>query len=312
LTRNSVSVVVCAYTDRRWSVLRQAIASIRAQASTPVETILVIDHNPRLLALAQGEFTDVRVVPNGQERGLSGARNTGLACAAGDVVAFLDDDACARPDWMALMAAPFGDASVIGVAGRVEPDWEAARPAWFPEEFLWVVGCSYRGLPLTSAPVRNPIGASMAFRRDVLQRVGGFATGVGRVDAVPLGCEETELSIRARRETAGEIVYVPQCKVDHFVPSERASLEYFLSRCWSEGLSKALVGASVGADAALSAERSYVARTLSAAISREIGQALRGDVAALRRAAAVVLGTVATAAGYVAGRYAKPLGRYTH
>jgi hypothetical protein len=68
-----------------------------------------------------------------------------------------------------------------------------------PEEFDWVVGCSYRGLPAGEALIRNPIGSSMSLRRQAAVEAGGFRPEVGRVGTFPVGCEETELAIRLRR-----------------------------------------------------------------------------------------------------------------
>ena len=119
------------------------------------------------------------MVANTGTRGLSGARNTGVDAASGDIVAFLDDDAAAADGWLAALTAPFADPHVVGTGGGAEPVWTLPRPGWFPDEFGWVVGCSYRGLPVTRAPVRNPIGCNMAFRRAALLEVGGFRDEVG-------------------------------------------------------------------------------------------------------------------------------------
>src|SRR5581483_12443163 len=101
-----------------------------------------------------------------------GARNTGVSVATGSVCAFLDDDAEAAPDWLAWLVKAYADKDVLGVGGAIEPAWQDRRPEWFPEEFDWVVGCSYRGMPVISADTRNLIGANMSFRRDVLVNVG--------------------------------------------------------------------------------------------------------------------------------------------
>jgi cellulose synthase/poly-beta-1,6-N-acetylglucosamine synthase-like glycosyltransferase len=227
----------------------------------------------------------------------------------GDVVAFLDDDAIARPGWLASLTAAYADAGVIGTGGVAVPRWETGKPAWFPDEFLWVVGCSYRGLPEQAAPIRNPIGANMAFRRAACTEAGGFSHGIGRVGKTPLGCEETELSIRVRAGNEGAtILQVPGAAVDHLVTAERVRWAYFRSRCWAEGLSKALVTDSVGHDAGLASERTYATRTLPAGVLRGLGDALRGDLAGLRRAGAIVAGLGITTAGFVRGTIARRRG----
>src|SRR4051794_6380746 len=78
----SVSVIICAYTDRRWPVLVDAVGSALEQVPSPLEVVLVIDHNDALAARARAELDErVRVVANAEQQGLSGARNTGVALA---------------------------------------------------------------------------------------------------------------------------------------------------------------------------------------------------------------------------------------
>jgi GT2 family glycosyltransferase len=298
----SVSVIVCAYTDRRWDELLAAVESVAAQTVAPLETIVVADHNPALLDRVRRRLPAVRALGNSAPRGLSGARNSGIAVARGEVIAFLDDDAVAEPDWLERLLAPYADPAVIGVGGAVEPLWERRRPRFMPDEFDWVVGCTYRGMPLGRGPVRNVIGANMSLRRSVFTAIGGFRTDVGRVGTRPLGCEETELCIRARRRLPGsEIIYEPRARVRHRVPRDRAAWRYFRARCWSEGLSKAAVARAAGRDDGLASERRYVTSTLPRGVVRGLGDAFTGDAGGLARAGSIVAGLTITTAGYAAG-----------
>ncbi|HKT03731.1 MAG TPA: glycosyltransferase family 2 protein [Rugosimonospora sp.] len=294
----SVSVVICAYTEDRWPQLCGAVESLHGQVPAPAEVLLVIDHNDPLRARAARAFPGCRVLANRGPRGLSGARNTGVAVASGDIVAFLDDDATARDGWLAGMLRWFADPDIVGVSGRVEPVWPRRRPAWFPAEFDWVVGCSYTGLPERPAPVRNPIGSSMSFRRVAMRSIDGFRDGVGRTGTVPLGCEETEFAIRLGRAYPGRrVIYDPGILADHWVSPDRAAWSYFRARCWAEGLSKAAVQALVGADDALRSERRYLLRVLPAAVLHGLARPGPG----WGRAAAVLTGLGYTGAGYLVG-----------
>ena len=298
-------VIICAYTEGRWELLERAIESSVAQ-SVDHHLVLVVDHNDALLARATERWPDITVVPNRYEQGLSGARNTGVETVRGDAIAFLDDDAAAEPGWLAELIAPLTDPEVGITGGHVIPDWNGDSPAWFPDEFLWVVGCSYVGLPTESAPIRNPIGASMAIRRDVFQAVGGFFDGVGRVGTLPMGCEETELSIRARSAGFGAMLQ-PSSVVRHRVSPDRHTLRYFLRRCRAEGQSKAIVAAVTDTGAALSSERSYVARTLPMGVLSRARRALTGPdrTGALAGIGAIVLGLAATATGFALGSWSR-------
>jgi glucosyl-dolichyl phosphate glucuronosyltransferase len=303
LGRPTVSVVICAYTEERWERLVDAVESARRQSAPPLEIIVVADHNRALLARIRSALEDVVAVESSGTRGLSGARNSGVAAARGDIVAFLDDDAVADPEWLASLLAGYADTRVAGVGGAVEPRWLDGRPGGFPAEFDWVVGCSYRGLPEATAPVRNLIGANMSIRRDVVLRAGGFRTSLGRVGRLPAGCEETELCIRVQQRMHGRLfIYEPRARVRHAVPAERATWRYFGSRCVAEGVSKAQVAAAAGRGAGLASERRYVRRTLPSAVLRDLRAGARGDPAGLLRATAIVSGLLLTTAGYVGGR----------
>jgi hypothetical protein len=195
---------------------------------------------------------------------------------------------------------------VIAVGGKAEPVWPTgARSARLPEELLWIVGCSHRGLPEELAEVRNVIGCSMAFRRRPALLAGGFDTETGRVGTVPLGGEETDLCIRLRQQDpAARILLQPRAVVHHRMSADRASWAYIGSRSYHEGISKAILGRKLGRQDALASETAYAAHVLPAAVVRELGSVGRGGT---RRIAAIGLMTVATVAGYLRAARATPI-----
>lgn len=301
---SQISVIVCAYTELRWDDLLNAVDSLHAQTHPASEIILVIDHNPALYERAQAQFPDLTVVTNTEKRGLSGARNSGIAVARGDLIAFMDEDAVADAEWLEHLNAGFLDPKTIGVGGAIIPWWIVKQPAWFPEEFNWVVGCTYRGMPESTSPVRNLIGCNMAFRSEVFSQAGGFRSEIGRVGTFPAGCEETELCIRASQILPNHLfLFEPQAQVRHRVPAARTSMGYFTDRCYAEGLSKALVSRLVGAQNGLSSERSYTFNALPRGVLRGLKDAfVHGRWHGLGRAGAIIIGLGFTTAGYIVGR----------
>lgn len=268
-----------------------------------MEIIVSVDHNPRLFERVQQHMLDVIVVENKEQPGLSGARNSGIAVARGDVIAYLDDDAIASPDWLERLTFCLEDSRVMGAGGVVEPSWMEEPPKWFPKEFNWVIGCSYKGLPNKPAPIRNLFGGCMCVRREVFDAVGYFRNGIGRTEKKPMGCEETELCIRANQHWPDRVfLYEPRAWAYHRVPPSRGSWKYFLRRCYSEGLSKAMVTHEVGFRDGLSSERSYTFYTLPKGVFRGIRDAIvRRDISGLGRSAAIIGGLAAASAGFLIG-----------
>jgi len=308
ITASTISVVICAYTDERWPDLVAAIASVKEQRTPPLEIIVVIDHNPALLERVRAEVADVVAIENSGARGLGGSRNSGIAVARGAVIAFLDDDATAAPDWLEQLSTGYANPNVVGVGGAILPHWLGRRPTWWPEEFNWVIGCDYRGLPQTTASVRNLVGANMSMRREVFETVGKFR--LGKVDTASQP-EETELCIRTLQKIPNGIwLYEPRARVLHTVPVARTSRRYFLTRCYNEGLGKAAMVNLVGAGDGLSAERSYMFKTIPSGVFHGLRDAIvRRDLTGLGRSAAIVTGLIVTSVSYVYGRVMLSLNR---
>ena len=197
---DSVSVVVSTWNGKRATNSPPAWSALERQTLPPREVIVVIDHNPELLELGARRFPRVRAVENRHERGVVGARNTGIEVAQGDwwSPSPTTTPTPSRPGSRSSSPASPTPA-VVGVTGELLPRWSGTEPRWFPHEFYWVFGCSYTGLPTELAPVRNPIGANMAVRGAALEEVGGFRQAACAPRADPLPGRRGRRRPRARR-----------------------------------------------------------------------------------------------------------------
>jgi glycosyltransferase involved in cell wall biosynthesis len=314
-TACDISVIICAYTEKRWQALVAAIESVQHQTLPAREIILVIDHNPALFQQAQASLADIIIIENSRDKGLSGARNSGWTRAQGEIIAFLDDDAVAEPDWIENVAAYYTEPTVVGVGGKIVPLWEKDAPFWFPEEFNWVIGCTYRGMPMKKARMRNVIGANMSIRKSILETSGGFRESFGCDKNTTssegflkwfnhsAGDEETEFCIRVSRQLPGCVwLYGAKAVVRHRVSLERTRWRYFLWRCYDEGLGKANLVRLHTSDTGLSSERAYVLQSLPIGVIDNMADTfLHRDSTGLSRAGAILLGFTTTVLGYFIG-----------
>lgn len=242
-----ITAVIC--THNRYDVLPDAIESLMSQ-SLPAEAIeiLVVDNSSDVAA--QRDYWNVHALPANATLlvettpGLSRARNMALREARAPVIAYLDDDAIAMPDWCASIVEAFdtyADAGIVG--GPVEPIWPESAPSWlhkWQQGFLTIVdyGSDLRVL----GEGEWLAGTNIAFRTPALRESGGFNEALGRTGSTLLSNEELAVTRRIR-ESGLQAYYLPQTRVMHRVHGERATQRWLRQRvCW-QAVSDLLSGA---------------------------------------------------------------------
>jgi hypothetical protein len=298
VTYPTVSVIIPTYTKARWDWLHECVASVKAQTVPPLETIVVVDHNPELLEEISREFPGVIAVPNIGGRGVSGARNSGVKASRGQVVAFLDDDSIAREDWLGTLLRHIVTPGVVGVGCYSDGLWEAPCPSWFPGEFSWTIGVSYSGLPKKPTAVRNVWTSAMLVKRSAFEVVDGFREDFGKIGNRSLP-EDTDLCLRIAAVQENSVwIWDPEKVMKHRVPDGRATFGYLMSRCFLQGWGKAAMAHMDGFGESTSMERHYALRTLPAGVGRGLADAVRGDVSGLGRSGAIIAAFTVTVGGY--------------
>jgi len=240
-----VSVVLCEHTMDRYDDVVAAAESVYAQTYDDVELVFVSDGNPDVFERFEADFgdrDDVRLHCNDENRGLLVSRNNGAEVATGDIVAFLDDDALAHPEWLARLVAAYENHDAIAAGGKMTPMWVDGEARFLPEEFYFLIGATHRGFGNgvdQPGEVRNTNGSNISFRREVFLDLGGFDANIGgRKGDANLQGGETELCERLREEYGQGVYYVPDAEVAHKVFAYRMEPGWLLDRAFWQGYSK--------------------------------------------------------------------------
>jgi len=238
--RCDVSVVVSTY--NRCDVLPGALESILAQDTGPVTyEVIVVDNNSTdrtrhvvesMIARGHGHL---RYLFEGRQ-GLSHARNAGIAEARAPIIAFTDDDVRAAPDWVLTIKRAFDRYREVDyVGGRVLPRWPSDPPAWLTRDHWSALALSDFGdapMYVNADAQYCLIGANLAFRREVFERVGLFQPDFQRVKDGIGSTEDHELQLRLwNAERQG--MYVPDLVVTAEVDARRMTKQYH--RRWHTG-----------------------------------------------------------------------------
>jgi glycosyltransferase involved in cell wall biosynthesis len=230
-----ISVVIA--TRDRARLLESTLASLCGQESPGCAVeILVVDNastdaTPDVVANA-ARVSPVPVIYLREARpGKSHALNTAVARARGDLLVFTDDDVLPSPGWLAAYARSFDETAADYAAGRILPLWEAPAPRWLSPELYGVLAIPDGGtnrLRVSRGMNEHimPLGANMAVRRHVLDRVGGWNPELGKLKGTLRTGEDHEFALRVA--AAGYTgVYEPEASVLHRVPADRLRLSYF-------------------------------------------------------------------------------------
>jgi len=207
----TISVVIC--TQNRASALQEtlvALGKVRVRAAWKAELVLVdngsTDNTAAVVREAKLPNFEVSYVFESR-KGKSNALNAALARTKGDLILFTDDDVTMGEDWIEQMILAFAQQGCDAAVGKITLAPHLVRP-WMNRRHMWWLACP------DAQPVETPelIGANMAFRREVLQRVPAYDPELG---PGALGMGEEALFGAQLRATGLKIGYAERASVVH-------------------------------------------------------------------------------------------------
>ena len=246
-----ISVAICTY-NRADRLALALDALLRQSLSAQYFEILVIDNastdnTQHICYRYQTKLSNLRYIYE-PVQGLSKARNTGLAQARCEFIAYLDDDAIPCENWLEFILKTFQTVkpTPVGVGGPIRPLWELERPEWMQAEMDFLFSILDDGdHPHWLKFPKFPFGANMSYRRDALRQIGGFDESLGRKGESLLSCEEYLLN-KTLTKQGGKFYYTPQASVQHWIPKERTNFSWLIRRSYWQGRSEAVVDQMVG------------------------------------------------------------------
>lgn len=231
---NDFTVAIC--TRNRAPLLERALEALAVSLADDDVPVLVVDNastdeTPGVVERA-GARLSVRYIREA-EIGLSVARNRAWRECTTEYIVYVDDDAEPPPGWPAAVRAGIARWNPDYFGGPWVPYYITPKPAWFPDSA--VSGDLDRPEGMLG-PREFVTGMNMGWRVSLLRKLGGFRAELGmRGDRALLG-EETELQVRAARESAGvRAVFLPAMALRHYAGPHRFSVRYWWKRSWTYG-----------------------------------------------------------------------------
>jgi cellulose synthase/poly-beta-1,6-N-acetylglucosamine synthase-like glycosyltransferase len=223
LTWPRISVIVCTYNGQR--TIRECLEGLLRLRYPDYEVIVVNDGSKDKTAAIVREY-DVRRIST-ENRGLSAARNVGLSAATGEIVAYIDDDACPDPDWLLYLASAFRNSDYAAIGGPNIP---------FPNDGF-VANCVAHApggpthILISDTEAEHIPGCNMAFRRSCLEAVGGFDP------QFRIAGDDVDLCWRLQKR-GWKLGLAHSATVWHHC---RSSVKTYLKQQWNYGVAEALL-----------------------------------------------------------------------
>ena len=231
-------------TCNRSGSLRRLLHSIDALVvpSTVYAEIIVVDNGsvdetPRILAERSSIDRIVGFHSLMETRkGKASALNCGIAAAKGNILLIVDDDVVLDSQLLVRHLEAHRRNGFDAVQGRVlpgvDPDGNPAEKTRLSE---YNIPCFDRGEEICE--IRGLIGTNISFKREVIDKIGGFDSRLGPGAAG--FSEDTEFSIRIR-QAGFKIGYTPHAIVYHELNPERYGRQYNLDVEYRKGLSRSI------------------------------------------------------------------------
>lgn len=239
-----VSIIVSTYSIKMYNDIIDLLEGIGKQTYNNVETIIIVDESKEFYngveSFALNKCKNVKVIFNPKNKGLSYSRNIGISNSTSDIVVFIDDDAVPHRKWIEAIADAFSDINVGAVTGDVVPVWQRKDMSWFPRELHWMISCSYTMTPDHECDVERGFGTNMAFRRDLVDKIGMFDINMGMNGDRWLGGEDSDMFLRIKG-IGKKVLFRPGVKVFHNIRINRITLRNIIKRAFRGGVSVAVM-----------------------------------------------------------------------
>ena len=274
------TVIVPTFSLERSSDAIAAVKSLVEQTYKNKEIIVVVDGNKRLYDRLKISLPPTVMLVLNLRPGSSNARNTGIRHATGDIIAFIDDDVVVEKNWLAMHIRNYDKPAVIAAGGCIKPLWLEGCSGEFPEELLWIIGCTHPSFIEKNGKVRNNFGGNFSFKKQVFQKIC-FPTSFQNTKNKVQGAEDTEFCIRALQVFPdSEIRYDSDAVAYHRIYPYRLSMCYMLKRAFAEGSSKAYI-AKLFKQQTLNRERTFLVELVKHLLPKRIRNILRGEKVSL-------------------------------
>lgn len=224
-----ISLVICTYNRCRY--LPEALQSIRLQTLAPTRfEVIVVDNNSTddTAAIAHQFIKDhpalnIRYCLE-TNKGLSFARNRGIAEARSPIINYVDDDAILSTHYLEEMLSFFtNNPAAVGVGGKIIPKYEDGKePEWMSKYLHGFIGKLDFGdaiIPF-SEKMKYPVGCNMAYKKEILQKAGGFN------NALQFRSDDKYIFYEVKKHASG-VFYVPGAWLYHYIDAHRLELSNF-------------------------------------------------------------------------------------
>ncbi len=235
-----LSVVICAY--NRTDFLFKGLSALKNQtADKSMYQVIVVDNNSTdntkelcLKFIEENPDLNMKYYTETQQ-GLSFARNKGLEVSDTEFISYIDDDGIAGKEYVENLIKAFdNNPKYSALGGKIEPIYESGEePVWMSKYIFGIVSKVDYGDKQKEFTKKFPVGCNMAFKKEVLLKIGGFNT-----DLVYRG-DEKYVFLRLKEENV-KILYAPDVFVNHFIENFRVTSEHIDKVSRSIGASEKL------------------------------------------------------------------------
>lgn len=244
MTKQIIQISVIIGTYNRPLLLKKAILSLISQSLDHKYYEIVIVENSE--SVESKKIIESLKIEYGNHNinyihenypGLAHARNAGIKKSKGMYIAFLDDDAYVKEDYLERVYKKISKQGkeVFAIGGQIVPYFQSPKPDWFNDKYETDnKGDKERYLSNNE----SFSGSNMIWRKEILSKFGGFDENVGMKSNILSVGEETELfrNITKYEKRNNIFRYYPDLKIYHLIPPEKMMVIYRLKRWFINGM----------------------------------------------------------------------------